>query len=281
MLLPLRDALPTSRTPLVTLLLVTLNLLVYVLGFQPADRQAVGSTLQITRHEVWLAEYGAIPCELTGRCANQGAIVVVDGGILDPQPRRVRASVDEHAPALTLITSMFLHGGFLHLLFNMIFLWVFANNVEDAMHRLAFLGFYVVAGMAAGLAQALVVPDAAVPTVGASGAIAAVIGAYLLLYPRARIFTMVFFPLFLWLPAWLVAGGWGLLQFVATWNSVFAPAGLDGGIAYMAHFAGFATGLATISFFAERRNPHYDALYGDGPAVTPPDVASGHQGPFR
>jgi membrane associated rhomboid family serine protease len=264
MFLPFKDALPTSRVPWVTIALIVMNVLVFALGFLPADRQAAGSTRQISNHDVWLAEYGAIPCEVSGRCANQDAVVVVDGGLLDPQPRQVAAQVDQHAPALTLVTSMFLHGGFLHLLFNMLFLWVFGNNVEDSMHPLAFLGFYLVAGMAAGIAQVLVVPGATVPTVGASGAIAAVIGAYLLLYPRVKVFTMVIFPLFLWLPAWLVAGGWGVLQFLATWRSLFAPAALDGGVAYMAHFAGFALGLAAIPFFAEHRNPAYEELYGDG-----------------
>lgn len=262
MFLPLKDALTTSRVPVVTLTLIAVNVLVFVLGFFPADRQAQGSTRQISQHDVWLVEYGTIPCEVSGRCGNQDAVVVVDGGLLDPQPRRVSAQVDQHAPALTLVTSMFLHGGFLHLLFNMLFLWVFGNNVEDAMHPLAFLGFYLASGMAAGVAQVLVVTGATVPTVGASGAIAAVIGAYLLLYPRVRILTLVFFPLFLWLPAWVVAGGWGLLQFFATWQSLFAPAALDGGVAYMAHFAGFAIGMAAIGFFAEHRNPQYEAEYG-------------------
>lgn len=261
MFLPLRDALPTRRMPVVTIMLVLANVLVFVLGALPADRQVQGSTRHVSQHDVWLAEYGAIPCEVSGRCANQDAVVVVDGGILDPQPRQLSAQVDQHAPALTLVTSMFLHGGFLHLLFNMLFLWVFGNNVEDAMHPLGFLGFYLAAGMLAGVAQVAVAAAATVPTVGASGAIAAVIGAYLLLYPRVRVLTMVFFPLFLWLPAWLVAGGWGLLQFFATWQSLFAPAGLDGGVAYMAHFAGFAIGLATITFFADRRNTRYDELY--------------------
>ena len=279
MFLPLKDALPTGRVPWVTIALILVNVLVFAAGYLPADRQAAGSTRQISNHDVWLTEYGAIPCEVSGRCGNQDAVVVVDGGLLDPQPRQVSAQVDQHAPALTLVTSMFLHGGFLHLLFNMLFLWVFGNNVEDAMHPLGFLGFYVLAGMTAGVAQVLFAASATVPTVGASGAIAAVIGAYLLLYPRVRILTLVFFPLFLWLPAWVVAGGWGLLQFLATWQSLFAPAALDGGVAYMAHFAGFAFGLATISFFAEHRNPLYEQLYGDGdaggsPPPTPP------RGPF-
>ncbi|MCW2925593.1 MAG: rhomboid family intrarane serine protease [Thermoleophilia bacterium] len=261
MFLPLRDALPTGRVPVITIALILVNVLVFLVGLTPTDRQAEGSTRQIHRNDVWQVEYGAIPCELLGRCANQRAVVVVDGGILDPQPRPVSAQVDQHAPVLTLITSMFLHGGWLHLAFNMLFLWVFGNNVEDAMHPLGFLGFYLVAGMAAGLAQAVVAASAAVPTIGASGAIAAVLGAYLFLYPRARVLSLlVVIPL--WLPAWVVVGGWGLLQFVATWQSIFAPAALDGGVAYVAHFAGFALGLAAAGFFAERHNPEYERLYG-------------------
>lgn len=260
MFLPLRDALTTRRLPVVTIALIVLNVLVFLFGMLPIDRQVAGSTRQITNHDVWLTEYGAIPCEISGRCANQDAVVVVDGGILDPRPRQLTAQVDQHAPALTLITSMFLHGGFLHLLFNMLFLWVYGSNVEDSMNPFAFLGFYLVAGMVAGIAQVAVAASATAPTVGASGAIAAVIGGYLLLYPRVPVFTMVFPPIFLWLPAWVVAGGWGLLQFLATWQSVFAPAALDGGVAYMAHFAGFAFGLASIAFFADRRNPAYARL---------------------
>jgi membrane associated rhomboid family serine protease len=255
MFLPLKDALTNRRVPIVTILLVSINVLVWLLGMMPADRQVEGSTRQISNHDVWQVEYGAIPCELSGRCANQDAVVVVDGGLLDPQPRKLTAQVDQHAPALTLVTSMFLHGGFLHLLFNMLFLWVYGSTVEDAMHPLAFLGFYLAAGMAAGIAQVAVAASATVPTVGASGAIAAIIGGYVLLYPRVPVLTMVIFPIFLWLPAWSVAGGWGLLQFVATWKSLLAPVGLEGGVAYMAHFAGFAIGLATIGFLADRRNP--------------------------
>ena len=263
MFLPLRDALTTRRLPVVTVALIFINVLVFLLGMLPADRQVDGSTRQISQSDVWLTEYGAIPCEVSGRCANQDAVVVVDGGILDPQPRQLAAQVDQHAPALTLVTSMFLHGGVLHLLFNMLFLWVYGQNVEDSMHPLAFLGFYLVAGMGAGIAQVAVAANATSPTVGASGAIAAVIGGYLLLYPRVPMLTMVIFPFFAWLPAWIVAGGWGLLQFIATWRSVFAPAALDGGVAYMAHFAGFAIGVATVALFADRRNPEYAAIVED------------------
>jgi membrane associated rhomboid family serine protease len=134
---------------------------------------------------------------------------------------------------------------------------VYGRSVEDAMHPLAFLGFYVLAGMVSGIAQVAVAASATAPTIGASGAIAAVIGGYLLLYPRVPVFTMVFPPIFVWLPAWIVAGGWGLLQLLATWLRVFTPASLEGGVAYVAHVAGFAFGLATIRLFADRRNPRY------------------------
>lgn len=262
MFLPLRDALPTRHLPIITIALILVNVLVYVAGMLPADRQVEGSTRQISQHDVWQVEYGAIPCEISGRCANQDAVVVVDGGILDPQPRQLTAQVDQHAPALTLVTSMFLHGGLLHLFFNMLFLWVYGSTVEDAMHPLAFLGFYVLAGMVAGIAQVAVAASATTPTIGASGAIAAVIGGYVLLYPRMPMLTLVFPPFFAWLPAWIVAGGWGLIQLVATWRSLLAPAALDGGVAYMAHFAGFVVGIVAITFFADRRNPAYDRVAG-------------------
>jgi membrane associated rhomboid family serine protease len=263
MFLPLRDALPTRRLPLVTLLLILVNVAVFLAGLAPTGQQAEGSTRQITNHDVWVAEYGAIPCEVSGRCANQDALVVVDGGLFDPRPLQLIAQVDDHPPALTLVTSMFLHGGILHLLFNLLFLWVYGRSIEDSMNPFSFLGLYVVAGMFAGIAQVAVAPTSTSPIVGASGAIAAIIGAYLLLYPRVPILTMVVFPIFLWLPAWAVAGGWGVLQFLATWQSLFVPAAIDGGVAYMAHLAGFVFGLATVTFFADRRNPQYEQLFVD------------------
>ena len=239
----------STRLPVVTIALVLLNVLVYVVGLLPAERQVEGSTRQVSRHDVWVAEYGAIPCEISGRCSNQDAVVVVDGGILDPQPRPVSAQVDQHAPVLTLFTSMFLHGGLIHLVFNMLFLWLFGSKVEHSMHPPGFLGFYLLAGMVAGIAQVLVAASATSPVVGASGAIAAVIGAYVYLSFRgqARTFDILF------VPAWIVAVGWGLLQLVATWQSILSPAGLTGGVAYMAHVTGFAFGLTTASFFAERQ----------------------------
>lgn len=250
------------RFPAVTLALIAINVLVYLMGLLPADVQVAGSTREVTRHDLWVTEYGSVPCELLGRCTNRPGSAVVDGGILDTSPRTVLVEVDEHSPVLTLVTSMFLHGGILHLAFNLLFLWVYGNNVEDSMHPLGFLAFYLFGGMASTVAQTLVSANATVPQVGASGAIATVIGAYLVLYPRARILTMIVPPIFLWLPAWIVAGAWGALQFVATWQSIFAPTGLVGGTAYMAHLAGFVIGIVLVRVLVERRNPAYDELYG-------------------
>lgn len=262
MFLPLRDALPTLRFPAVTVSLIVINVLVYVFGLFPADAQVAGSTRTVTRHDLWVVEYGVIPCELLGKCGNQAGSAVVDGGILDPTPRTVVIEVDDHPPILTLFTSMFLHGGILHLVFNMLFLWVYGNNVEDAMHPLGFLAFYLFGGLFSGVIQSLVTSTAMVPMIGASGAIAAVIGGYLILYPRAKILTMIFPPIFFWLPAWFVAGGWAALQFVATWQKLFAPVSLVGGTANMAHVAGFIVGLLLVKPLTERRNPAYDEMYG-------------------
>lgn len=261
MFIPLKDRLPTTCTPWITTLLIVLNVLIWGAGHLPAGVQAIGSTRAVTLHDTWIGEYGAVPCEVLGRCTNRPGVSVVDGGVLDPTPRTVPLPVDARAPWLTLLTGAFLHGSLLHLFFNMVFLWVFGTNVEDSMQPLSFLGFYVGAAMLSGLAQALVAPDAVVPVVGASGAIAATIGAYVFLYPRARVLTMVFFPIFLWLPAWMVGGAWAVIQFVATWKSLFAPTTLDGSVAYMAHASGFAFGLALVGLIAQRSS-EYERLYG-------------------
>ena len=268
MFLPLRDALSPLRFPAVTVALIAINVLVYLVGLLPADAQVAGSSRTVTRHDIWVAEFGTVPCELLGTCQNQLGSAVVDRGILDPTPRTVLIEVEDHAPVLTLFTSMFLHGGIIHLAFNMLFLWVYGRNVEDAMHPLGFVAFYIFGGLVSTVVQSLFTAGAAVPMIGASGAIAAVIGGYLVLYPRAKVLTMVFPPIFLWLPAWIVAGGWAVLQFIATWQKLFTPTGLVGGTANMAHVAGFVVGLCLVKLLAERRNPMYRELYGSGsPAI--------------
>ena len=169
-------------------------------------------------------------------------------GTADPQPSTVT----------TLFTSMFMHGSLLHLAGNMLFLWIFGNNVEDSMGRVKFVLFYVLGGIAALALQTVLDPDAAVPTVGASGAISGVLGGYLLLYPRARIVTLIFIPPFIapiLLPALVVIVFWFGQQLLFGALEMVQPAGEGGGVAYGAHVGGFVFGLAAIKLFAHRRNP--------------------------
>jgi membrane associated rhomboid family serine protease len=154
---------------------------------------------------------------------------------------------------------MFMHGSILHLGGNMLFLWIFGNNVEDAMGHVRFVVFYLLGGLVALLLQTVVGPNAAIPTIGASGAIAAVLGGYILLYPRARVITVIFIVFFftiLELPAMLVLGLWFLEQVAFGYFDVAQPTGGGGGVAYFAHIGGFVFGLATIKLFANRQKDY-------------------------
>jgi membrane associated rhomboid family serine protease len=155
---------------------------------------------------------------------------------------------------VTLITSMFLHGGLLHFGGNMLYLWIFGDNVEDRMGHARFIAFYVLCGIAAALAQTFANPDSPVPMVGASGAIAGVMGAYIVMYPRSRIVTLI--PIFIFIqlvevPAVIFLGLWFLLQFISGLGSAALSPGADmsGGIAFWAHVAGFVAGMATVQAF--------------------------------
>jgi membrane associated rhomboid family serine protease len=199
-----------------------------------------------------VVDYGAIPyevsnpgreCEISGQrlaCEGQG------GFQAGPQP----------PTWLTVFTSMFMHGSILHIAGNMLFLWIFGNNIEDSMGRLRFLLFYLLGGVAALAAQIAIGPDAAVPTVGASGAVSAVLGGYLLLYPRARVVTVIFIIFFftlIELPALLVLGFWIVQQIAFGYFDLHSPAGEGGGVAYFAHIGGFIFGLLLIKLAATRR----------------------------
>ena len=154
---------------------------------------------------------------------------------------------------------MFMHGSLLHLGGNMLFLWIFGNNIEDSMNRLVFVFFYLLGGFAALGLQVAMDTNSAIPTVGASGAIAAVLGAYALLYPRARVVTLVFFIIIftiVTLPALLVLGLWFLLQLLPAFSAPVSGSG--GGVAYFAHIGGFLFGLLTIKLFATNVNEDYD-----------------------
>jgi membrane associated rhomboid family serine protease len=146
---------------------------------------------------------------------------------------------------LTLITSMFLHGGLLHIAGNMLFLWIFGNNVEDVMGRFKFTAFYLMVGVAGALAQIAISPFSAVPNIGASGAIAGVLASYLIMFPGARVLTFVFFIFIevIRLPAFILIGFWFILQIVLGVFSFSTAAGAGAGVAYFAHIGGFAAGL--------------------------------------
>jgi membrane associated rhomboid family serine protease len=263
---PLKDNIPTDRLPLVTILLILVNVIVYF-GFQ-------GGGIAHGPRESTVVRYGAIPYELTHPGKQCGTTATVaGGGALDTggavvcQGERVElsgggsATVSTTSPSgpsawLTLVTSMFLHGGLLHLLGNMLFLWIFGTTVEDAMSRWRYLLFYLLGGLAAAVLETAIHPGSTAPTIGASGAIAAVLGGYILLYTRARVVTAVLVILFftlIELPAWVMLGVWFAEQAIFAATSLGNPAGGGGGVAYFAHVGGFAFGLLAIRAFAQRR----------------------------
>ena len=160
---------------------------------------------------------------------------------------------DPGPQAFNIITSMFLHGSWMHLLGNMWFLWLFGNNVEDSMTRPRFLAFYLLSGIGAAMLQVMIEPASRVPMVGASGAISGVMGAYLVLYPRARVFTLVplgFFITSIALPAWAMLIYWMVLQLLGGFTRI--GAGGEGGVAFWAHVGGFAAGVVLVKLFARR-----------------------------
>jgi membrane associated rhomboid family serine protease len=274
-LIPLKDNIPTRRFPVITVAIIVICAAVYF-GFQHG-----GLTLP-SKEEPKTVKYSAIPYEITHpgkKCGlitqetvarvdaqpslerdfvfHQGDNVVCEkrAGILD----RIRTTPNDSQPVwyLTILFSMFMHGSLLHIAGNMLFLWIFGNNIEDSMGRPRFVVFYLLGGVIAALAQTAVGVNSTTPTLGASGAIAAVLGGYALLYPRARVLTLIFIILFFTvveLPALFVLGGWFLLQLLDA-STVSVANG--GGVAYFAHIGGFLFGLATIRLFANRIRDDY------------------------
>ncbi len=239
MLFPLRDINPVQRTPFVTITLVALNVLVFVVQI------AQGSNA-----EAFVATWGVIPYEIT-----HGVDLV----------GHVAGYEVQHAPGpaflpITLITSMFLHGGILHIVGNMLFLWIFGNNIEDLLGHVRFLVFYLVTGLIAAATHILVDPNSVVPTIGASGAVAGVLGAYLVAYPNAKVHTAVLLIIFIRmmvLPAKILLGFWFVIQVANGLVSLASP-GL-GGVAWFAHLGGFAAGWLGIRVIAR---PQLAALRG-------------------
>lgn len=227
-MIPLRDDQPRYSTPYVTYFLIALNVLVffYELSIRAQSPRALN---------VLIYEFGIVPRHFTY-------------GLAGPHLQL--------GALLTILTSMFLHGGWLHIIGNMWVLWIFGDNIEDQIGHFAYLVFYLLCGFAAGITHILLNAGSNVPTVGASGAIAGIMGAYFLLYPRAKVLTLV--PLiiiftFWWLPAWIVLGYWFLLQFLSgAATQVAVTARSSGGIAFWAHVGGFVAGIILIKVFPER-----------------------------
>ncbi len=223
-MIPLYDNVPTRRFPAVTVGLIVVCVLVWI-------GELLAPALGISQGRLFF-EAGAVPYEITNR---------VDLVRDDPLPRWAG-----------IFTSMFLHGGWLHLIFNMLFLWIFGNNVEDTMGRVKFLIFYLLCGVCATAAQVAIEPQSMVPTIGASGAIAGVLGAYIVLFPRAKVLSviplLVFFPVIL-IPAWvllIIWFGWQLLSGVAA-------LGAQTEVAFFAHIGGFVAGVLLVWVFTTRR----------------------------
>jgi membrane associated rhomboid family serine protease len=278
-LIPFKDNIPTSRFPIVTVLLIAANIAAFVWQLTvPGDEYASPQTreLGLSERDQDAVEFGAIPFRLMhpgAECAvgvtpragtmSRAAVVCED----TPEYRDAERLSDNGAAPLvpmdapgwwaTVFTSMFMHAGLLHLGGNMLFLWVFGNNVEDSMGRLRFLLFYLLAGIVAVYSEALLAPSSTLPTIGASGAVSGVLGGYILLYPRARILTMIiiiFFFTFIEIPALIMLGIWFALQALPAFADLATPDLGDGagGVAYLAHVGGFIFGLATIKLFAKR-----------------------------
>jgi membrane associated rhomboid family serine protease len=239
-MIPISDDLPTLRTPWMTYLLLAIIAGVWVL-FQ-------GAGFNEPQLAASVCNFGMVPGELTG-----GAPL----GYAIPIGPQMACVVDDFTiNYATPITSMFLHGGWGHILSNSLFLWVFGNNVEDSMGRGRFVIFYLLCGLAAAAAHVLVDPASPIPTVGASGAISGVLGGYLLLYPRTRVNMLFFFILIFVrpLPAWFVLVWWFVLQVISGLPQLLeVNPEVSGGVAVWAHVGGFVAGLVLIKLFANPR----------------------------
>ena len=225
-MIPLRDDQPSFSTPFINYFLIVLNVVVFLWELSVSHR-ALGS---------FLAEFGVIP---------QHTILVLTGHSSGPPT----------AIILPFLTSMFLHASFLHVGGNMLFLWIFGDNVEDYLGHFRYLLFYLVSGLAAEVTHILLNAHSSVPSIGASGAIAGVMGAYFILYPRARVLVW-FPPIFLFhVPAWLMLGYWFLINFLSgTATSIAESTQSSGGVAFWAHVGGFVAGMLMVKVFSER--PH-------------------------
>ncbi len=244
-MIPLRDDNPISITPIVTWALIAVNVLVFLYQI----------SLGPNAGQRFVFQFGAIPAVIVGERGLPVGLAVIP-------------------PGMSIVTSMFLHGGWMHLIGNMWFLWIFGNNIEEAMGHFRFAAFYGLCGFLASASHIFANPESVLPTIGASGAIAGALGAYIMLYPRARVWTLIFLFFFIrlmYIPAWVVLGGWIFLQFL---NGSMASGTQDtGGIAFWAHVGGFIAGVLLVGLFKKRNvkffnppRPHAEVYY-NGEAV--------------
>src|SRR3990167_4441506 len=222
-MIPLKDDNPTRSFPFVTIIIITVNTFIYVYQLALGPRA----------EELFVLRAGAIPYEITH--------------FLDIYPKAILQ------PPLTLFTAMFVHGGLLHVGGNMLYLWIFGDNIEDRLGHFRFIIFYILTGLIASLAHIIMMPDSKIPMIGASGAIAGILGAYFLLYPRAHVRTLVFFFFFVdivKIPALIFLGLWFAFQLLSS--------GAGSGIAWYAHIGGFIGGVALIKLFEIKKRRRYD-----------------------
>jgi membrane associated rhomboid family serine protease len=254
--IPLKDNIPTGKFPFVTVSLILINVVVYLLAIRH------GGSLFSGPGTDEVVKYGAIPKVLLHPGLHCAAVVRTATGQQEVLCNDVVLAANQIPTENTLPTwetvfsAMFMHASFLHIAGNMLFLWIFGNNVEDAMGPVKYVFFYMLGGIAALALQVAIDPSSTAPTLGASGAIAAVLGGYILLYPRARVLTLIFIILFftvIELPALLVLGFWFIEQAVFAAVDLTNPTGSGGGVAYFAHIGGFAFGLTTVKLLATRR----------------------------
>lgn len=222
-MLPLRDDQPRFSTPYVTYFLIAINVIIFFFE----------SALDPENFRLFIYQFGMIPAHVTA--------VITGAGDINPA-----------GAFIPLFTSMFLHGSWGHVIGNMWFLWIFGDNIEDHLGHFKYLTFYLLSGLIASLAQIVLNPSSGVPNVGASGAIAGVLGAYFVLYPRARLLT--WFGLgFFYLPAWVMLGFWFVYQFLSGAAVSVAYSGQSGGgVAFWAHVGGFVAGILLIKIFPQR-----------------------------
>ena len=223
---PLKDDNPSDSAPVVTVALIVLNALFFVYQISLEAGGADGARAG----QAFIEEFGLVPCRLTGACP---------------------VGPDLPAPVLTIFTSMFMHGGLFHIGGNMLYLWIFGNNVEDTLGHGRYLLFYLLSGVAAALAQTAIGPSSLVPMVGASGAVSGVLGAYLVLCPRAHVTTLLilgFFFRLVQIPAMVVLGFWIVLQVLNGLGSF----GSSGGVAFFAHIGGFLAGMGLLYVLKSR-----------------------------